>query len=71
MKRYLKNIVSQFMKLILIFDYDKEKKQVDKNGCECILFRIDFYFTKYLLATQIDEIDEIKTSFLRRKYKKR
>ena len=31
------------------------KKQVDKNECEYILFRVDVYFAKYLLATQIDE----------------
>ena len=33
----------------------KKKIQVDKNGSECILFRIDVYFTKYLLAVQIGE----------------
>ena len=55
MKRYLKNIVSGFLKLILFYDYDTEKKQVDKNECEYILFRVDVYFAKYLLATQIDE----------------
>ena len=36
--------------------YEKKKKiQFDKNGCECILFRIDVYFNKFLLAVQIDE----------------
>ena len=29
--------------------------QVDKNGCEYILFRIDVYFNKFLLAVEIDE----------------
>ena len=29
--------------------------QVDKNGSEYILFRIDVYFTEYLLAIEIDE----------------
>ena len=33
----------------------KEKIQVDKNGCEYILFRIEVYFTEYLLAAEIDE----------------
>ena len=28
----------------------KEKIQVDKNGCKYILFRIEVYFTEYLLA---------------------
>ena len=32
-----------------------KKIQVDKNGSECILFRIDVYFNKYLLAVQIGE----------------
>ena len=33
----------------------KKKKQVDKNGCKCILFRIDVHFNKFLLAIEIDE----------------
>ena len=36
------------------FEYDKKIK-VGKNGCEYILFRIDAYFTEYLLAVEIDE----------------
>ena len=28
--------------------------QVDKNGCKYILFRIDVYFNKFLLAVEID-----------------
>ena len=32
-----------------------EKKQVDKNGCKYILFRIDVYFCEFLLAVEIDE----------------
>ena len=44
------------MKLILIFMSITEKTiQVDKNGCEYILFRIDVYFSKYFLAIEIDE----------------
>ena len=31
------------------------QRKVDKNGCEYILFRIDVYFTEYLLAVEIDE----------------
>ena len=33
----------------------KEKIQVDKNRREYILFRNDVYFTKYLLAVEVDE----------------
>ena len=29
--------------------------QVDKNGCKYILFRIDVYFNKFLLAVEFDE----------------
>ena len=44
------------MKLIFIFMSITEKKiQVDENGCKHILFRIDVYFTEYLLAIEIDE----------------
>ena len=32
-----------------------KKNQVDKNGCKYILFRIDVYFNKFLLAVEIDE----------------
>ena len=32
-----------------------KKKQVDENGCNYILFRIDVYFTEYLLAVEVDE----------------
>ena len=36
-------------------EHYKEKILVDKNGCEYILFRIDAYFTEYLLTVEIDE----------------
>ena len=36
-------------------EHYKEKIQVDKNGCEYILFRIDVYFTEYLSAVEINE----------------
>ena len=32
----------------------KKKIQVDNNGKQYILFRIDVYFTKYCLAVEID-----------------
>ena len=44
------------MKLILIFMKTiYEKIQVDNNGREYILFRIDVYFAVYFLAVEIDE----------------
>ena len=43
------------MKLILIFINIMKKIQVDKNGCKYILFRIDVYFNKFLLAVETDE----------------
>ena len=53
------------------YEYYKEKIQVDKNGREYILFRIDVYFTKYFLAVEIDEQDHAsEILFLRRKDKK-
>ena len=33
----------------------KEKTKVGKNGYECILFRIDVYFTKYFLVAETDK----------------
>ena len=33
-----------------------KKIQVDKNRCKYILFGIDVYFNKFLLAVEIDEI---------------
>ena len=41
------------MKLILVFMSIRKKIQIDKNGCKYILFRIDLYFTEYLLAIEI------------------
>ena len=32
-----------------------EKQYIYKNGCKYILFRIDVYFNKFLLAVEIDE----------------
>ena len=53
----LKNILLGFMKLILISMNIMKKIQVDKNGCKYILFRIDVYFNRFLLAVEIDEKD--------------
>ena len=39
----------------LFCEHYKGKIQVDKKGWEYILFRIDVYFTEYLLAIEIDE----------------
>ena len=52
-----KYILLRFIKLILIFmSIVKRKKiQVDENGCKYIFFRIDFYFSEYLLAVEVDE----------------
>ena len=43
------------MKLIHIFMSITKKIQVDENGHEHILFRIDVYFFEYLLAVEIDK----------------
>ena len=32
-----------------------KKKQFDESGCKYILFRIDVYFTEYLLVVEVDE----------------
>ena len=37
------------------YEHYRKKIQVDENGHEYILFRIDVYFTKYFLAVEIDE----------------
>ena len=37
------------------YEHYKEKIKFDKNGCKYILFRIDVYFTEYLLAVEINE----------------
>ena len=56
MKKYLKNIVLKFMKLTLIFyKHDEKKIKTDENWYNCILFRVDVYFSEYNLAVEIDE----------------
>ena len=54
------------------WEHYKEKTQVHKNGCEYMLFRIDAYFTEYLLTVEIDKKKNMltETLFLRRKDKK-
>ena len=37
------------------YEHYKEKIQVDKNGREFMLFRINVYFTEYVLAEEIYE----------------
>ena len=37
------------------YEHYKENIQANKNGCEYLLFRIDVYFSQYLLAVEIDE----------------
>ena len=37
------------------YEHYRKKIQADENGCKYILFRIDVYFTEYLLAVEIDE----------------
>ena len=34
-------------------EHYRKKIQVDQNGCKYILFRIDVYFTEYLLVVDI------------------
>ena len=40
---------------LYFYEHCNKKIQVDKNGREYILFRIDVYFTKYFPAVEIDE----------------
>ena len=65
----MKNILLRFIKIDPYFyEHYKEKIQVEKSGCEYILFRIAVYFTEYLLAVEIDEKGLlIETSLLRKK----
>ena len=45
-------------------EHYKEKIQVDKHRCEYILFRIDIYFTEYLLAVEIDGKKHVGRDFI-------
>ena len=51
-------------------EHYKEKKQVDKNGCECVLFRIDVCFAECRLVVEIDEKKHNEALLLKRKDKK-
>ena len=53
----MKKNLSGFIKLILILVSIIKKIQVDNNGQQYILFRIDICFTKYFLAVEIFEKD--------------
>ena len=37
------------------YEHYRKKVQFDERGCKYILFRIDVYFTEYILAVEIDE----------------
>ena len=54
-EKILEEYSVKFMKSILIFMSITKKVQVDENWCKHILFRIDVYFTEYILAVEIDE----------------
>ena len=44
------------MKLTLIFyKHDEKKIKTDENWYNCILFRVDVYFSEYNLAVEIYE----------------
>ena len=53
-----KKVLEEYSKIYKIDPYFcghyKQKIQVDKTWCEYILFWIDVYFTKYLLAIEIE-----------------
>ena len=52
-------------------EHYKEKIRLDKNGGEYVLFRIDVYFTEYLLGVKLMTKNMLaETLFLRRKEKK-
>ena len=55
-KDILEEYSVRIYKIDLYFSENCKKRiQVDKNGQQSILFRIDIYFTKYCLAIEIDE----------------
>ena len=45
-------------------EHYEEKMQVDKNGYKYILFRIDVYFTEYLLTIEIDEKKHVRKDLI-------
>ena len=40
---------------LYFYEYYRKKIQVDENECKYISFRIDVYFTEFLLEREIDE----------------
>ena len=56
LKKYLKNIVLKFMKLIpILISIMRKKIKVDENACNYILFRVDICSSEYNLAVEVDE----------------
>ena len=56
MKKILEEYFVKIYEIDLyIYEHYKEKIQVNINGHEYILIRIDVYFSEYLLAVEIDE----------------
>ena len=53
------------------YDHYKEKIKADKNDREYILFRIDVYFTEYVLAVEIDKQNHEGRELIFEKKKKR
>ena len=53
--KFIEEYSVRIYKIDLYFYKHYKKIQVDKNGCEYILFRIDDYFDEYSLAVEIDE----------------
>ena len=51
------------------YEHYQKQIQVDNNGCKYILFRIDFYFSEYSLAVEIDEIGHTGRDFIFEKKK--
>ena len=50
-----KNILLKIMKLVHVFMSTTKKNKINEIGCEYILFRIDVYFSEYLLALESDK----------------
>ena len=55
---------AQIDKIDPYFYKHHEKKKVDKNECKYILFRIDLYFNKLLLAAEINEKGHTDREFI-------
>ena len=65
MKKYWKNILLRFMKLIFIFMGITEKKyKLMKMGINLYYVKLMFFFTKYLLALEINEKGHTDKGFI-------